>query len=767
MLRLRFLPLLLLGALAFGGEADEVGIQLPRSTDLTKLADLVAHEVGVSLQYPARALKGEVVLSINETVDADRLWELFNQVLASQNFTTVVVGDPPVFEVVQIAQAASRSGVLAAETLAGMRFKPGYVVQVHELAHMGADSAVQALGAVFGGREAQVKILDKERGQVVLAGVRSRLEDARRLLGFLDQPGKLPAIRRYVPERAAPNALQAAAKAAWTAMDRVGAVQRQVEIHLTPDQRQLLLIATADVVDDLEALVIELDESEPVERRSYRPEHYGVDDVAPLLEQLMAPRRGRRQGDLRIVRDSLTGTLIVDATAAQHERIAAVIQELDDAPEDARRQVRHFVVRNRPVDELVDILREMAQSGLLDARVPQSGPAVPPPPAAEGAEAGDAPPPSPPPGPATTPSRSGGSGEGQVRESLVIATDPSTSTIIAMGEPRLLAQLADLLRELDVRQPQVELEVIMVSLSKGQTRDLGVELFRAFQHRQTTFLLSSLFGLGGIDTAFPAWATATADSAATTTLTVPVGAGTITTDLTAPVPAPVPLIGSSPAGSGFNGAVINPGDFASVVRALETVTDGESLIRARIVVNNNAEASLNGVVQEPFSSINTGNTVATTSFGGTSDAGTEVGITPQIAAGDHVTLDYDISQSSFLGNSVVGADGQIVPPPKRSDTVSSTATIPDNYVIAIGGLSSETERWSESRLPVLGQIPWLGHLFKSTSKSENDTRFYVFIRANILRPHGFEDLKYLSRDRLDEAGLPDRVWPRLKARFIE
>jgi len=79
---------------------------------------------------------------------------------------------------------------------------------------------------------------------------------------------------------------------------------------------------------------------------------------------------------------------------------------------------------------------------------------------------------------------------------LVLTADEGTNTLIAIGESRMLAQLDDLIHKLDVRQPQVMLEVIIVSLSDSDTLDLGVELKKIEVSGSTIISLSSLFGLG-------------------------------------------------------------------------------------------------------------------------------------------------------------------------------------------------------------------------------------------------------------------------------
>ena len=70
----------------------------------------------------------------------------------------------------------------------------------------------------------------------------------------------------------------------------------------------------------------------------------------------------------------------------------------------------------------------------------------------------------------------GGCSAGSGVDTLTLTADEATNTLIAVGEPRVLAQLETLLPTLDVRQPQVMIEAVLVSLSDSQTRQRGVEL---------------------------------------------------------------------------------------------------------------------------------------------------------------------------------------------------------------------------------------------------------------------------------------------------
>jgi type II secretory pathway component GspD/PulD (secretin) len=724
----RLLSLLAVAMLACAGlRAGEAGqrlsITLPGSSELDKLADLTAQFAGVSIQYNPQKIRGSVRLDVRGQLTQAELWEVFNQVLVGQGFTTVVAGLPAVYQVVPITEAPGLSAVLSAEDSARLPYQPGYAAEVIELKHLGAEPTVKALAALFANQVCQVRTLGPEHDKLVIAAPQAWLREARQLLVRIDRPGIVPVVRMFRPQRTEPQGIQAAATAAWAAMNRISAQPRLAEVQVAPDGAQVVLIASGEDIDRLVELITGLDESEPVESRTYNPRFFSIDEVAGLLQRLLqAERKGAPDGGAAVVRDALTGSLIIRATVAQHRRIEEVMRTLEDSPATARRQVRSLVVKHRQAEEVAKLISSLRTSGSLAGGGAQA------PAGDSGATKAPAP------APAANPTAPAGGHLATVSRDndLVLAADPLTNRLIAMGDPRVLDQVQALVAQLDQRQPQVELEVVLVTLSSSQNLSLGVELVSMIQTNQVSGGIGSLFGLSQA-----------------------VGGQQAVRSFS----------GNGPTGLG--GIIMQPGDFAGVITALEKITDARSLIRSRIVANNNVKSTVDGVVQQPLTSNNASATVSTTSVTGTTDAGTQITITPQISVADYVTVTYAISQSTFLGDAVTTANGAVIPPPKRADTITSAATVPDGFVIGLGGLSNRTDSRGESRVPLLGRIPVLGMLFKQQSDTTSDSRFYVFIRANIMRHETFADLRRISERRSDEAQLRESGWPQLSPELMK
>ena len=317
----------------------------------------------------------------------------------------------------------------------------------------------------------------------------------------------------------------------------------------------------------------------------------------------------------------------------------------------------------------------------------------------------------------------GGASGGVSLPDLSINVDKGTNSIIAMAEPRMLTQIQKLIELIDLRQPQVMLEMTLVSLSEQDAMNLGIELEKVGLFDGASYQVSSLFGLTG---------------------------GTA---------------GNRTAGDsrGLTSAVLNPGDFSVVLRALQTISRGSTRSVPSILVSNNESARFDSTLQQPYVVSNTTSGAGTTtSFGGTQDAGTTIDVTPQIGQADQLLLKYSITLSSFVG--APPANG--LPPPRQQNSVGSKATIPDGFTVVVGGIELQNEGKNTSQVPGVGDVPILGELFKTRDKSTGRSRFYVFIRATVLRDQQLNDLKFLSGRAGNATGVGDG-FPEMRPRIVK
>jgi len=405
-----------------------------------------------------------------------------------------------------------------------------------------------------------------------------------------------------------------------------------------------------------------------------------------------------------------TNSILLADLRPNLDQVFQLLKFLDAAPgAKGSESFRVFSIRNRSATELAELLNHLAGTGYLSLAEPtpsgQSSSNAGPP-GIESLSVGQRPATQATPGGATV-LRTGGGG-------LVVSADEATNTLFATGDASLIDRLEGLITTLDVMPSQVMLEVLILNLSDSDVLDLGVEL-RGARYKGTIGTLTSLFGLD----------------------------------------VPDPTGGTLPSQTllGLTGVVLKPGEFSMLLNALQVLNKGRALNIPKVLVNSNQRANLASVLQTPFLSTNVANVIATTTFGGTQDAGTTINVRPQIAEGDHLVLEYSIVLSTFVGP----ASDPSLPPPRQQNNLNSTATIPDGYTVALGGLETNSQTQGSSRVPLVGELPLIGWLFRSESRTISHSRFYVFIRASILRGADFQHLKFISDIDLHHANV-DPYW---------
>ncbi len=665
--------------------------------ELSTLLNTCVHALDITLEYEPESVLGFVTIRSGPGLSTAELWALTNRHLTAQDLACVQSPGERGLSIVPLSEAANRARL---EEGGLEDAKAGYVRVLRTLRNADPSSVSDALRNVLVSQGSEVNAIPAT-SQVVVSGLAPQVAEALRVVDALDEAGGDVAVESVAVKHLSPTALATLAERVSTAQEKAGKAPAEGSLLANLNTQSVVIVAPPGEVDSWKALLEEFDRAESVVTGHYRPRRFSLGETAQLIEETVLADRGMEGAPVgKLVQDELTGTLIVTATWSQQEEIRGLLERLEATPAESRRALRSYPVKHRDVAELLDILRDLLdEGGLLDETE-------------EGDDGGGS---APVEGVSSPLANVGGSRVVSSADSggmgVTLTQDTGTNRIVAVGSPRVLDQLGELVAQLDLQSPQVLVEAMIVSLTEAQTLDLGVELQKAFRRDDLFFRLQSLFGLGS------------PDPSATSLAQVP--------------------------GTGFTSVVLDPGSFGGVIRALATVNDGRSLTIPKVLVNNNEQANLNSILQTPYTSTSLSTSTSITSFGGTLDAGTTIAVRPQITEGDMLLLDYSVALSAFVGES---ADAS-VPPPRQETSLSSVATVPDGYAVVIGGLEIETEGDSTSKLPLLGDIPLIGSLFRNESTSTSRSRFFVFLRCSVMRNKLFEDLKYVSRQDLDVAGI--------------
>ncbi|MCW5754948.1 MAG: hypothetical protein KIT24_09615 [Phycisphaeraceae bacterium] len=695
----------------------------------------------ITIEYDPATVKGAVTIRQSGGLSDIQLWEACNRQLAQRGLTTIIAPGAAAYSVVSLQAAAAsariepgirsrggldvRSQLQISEQVAmltrdhaapvhaqsadksparGLRadLPPGFISILYRPEHRTAADLAEPLRIMLGRSGGHIGVLG-DTGLLTISDLSARVDQMIGLIDIMDSARGRILTREYTSRHLAADRLVTLTRELARKREAAGGGKLVGDVHPSADDALVVVLAPEQEFNLWLSLLDIADRLEPVETRLHRSEGLASPDLAALIS------RGVKSDDrLNIRTDPLSGSLLVTATKSQHDAIESLLDRLEQSTTGSVLSMRSFVVRNRPAADVLGVLERMAAAGVLGWRTHEP-PHLSPPKGFTDERFPMAVDPPQPHGARSSPSAS-------------FLLDEGTSTIIAVATPRVLERIEELVRTLDVRQQQVALSVLLISLSESQTHDLGAELRGSLGIGGVDIKLSSLFGLSTVG-----------------------GEG-------------LPPLGASP---GFGGVVLSPGEFSAVIRALETVNRGRTLSMPTIVVSNAQQASVNSVLQQPYVSVNASDTVATTSFGGTQDAGTQVTLTPQISTGDHIILEYSITLSTFVGESA--APG--IPPPRQQNTLRSVVTIPAGFTIVVGGIELQNTSSGESRVPVLGNLPIIGELAKSQSRTGGRQRFYAFIRPTILRDVHFEDLKFVSDMVISQTGV-DSGWPELIPRMI-
>lgn len=704
------------------GTPRESGIALPGTIELPRLVDLAAERLRIAVTYDPATLKGQLTLRIGDSVSDDQLWRFMLDALASNSWTLVRRDSAgTLYSVVRLADAAGVAAINAGEQ--PPRSIAGFVTAIYRVRNAPSKSVTDAIKQLVSKPAGGVTALS-DNGLIAISDLSSRIPDLLKIAAEVDVPADPVVVEEFPLRVLTAGSAVTLVGQLITKQDAVVGQKTSGEIVPGPGGTSVFVVAPMRSIETWRSILRRVESGEAYQTVTYTPKKFSARDVAKLVEDAVHGVVSKTADDRwRLVVDELTGTLIITGTPAQHAQVASMMERLDSA-NGGPLPMRSYPVRNRPVKEMADTLSRLIEAGVLSAGAGEADrdsvraageqrttrePAAP---LLSNTTPTLVPPPS------VTTSYSQGQA---ARSPLRLTADEATNTLIAVGEPRLLSQLESLLKMLDVRQPQVMLEVMLVSLTDGDTLNLGVELDRVSGLGSATARLASLFGL----------------SSGTPGNRVPTNA------------------------AGFTGAVLDPGEFSVIVKALENVNKGRSLSRPKVLVANNQQATFSSVLQQPFVRTDLSTTSTTSSYGGSEDAGTTISVKPQIAQGDHLVLTYNVRLSSFVGTPTSAG----LPPPKQQNTVDSVATIPDGFTVVVGGLELSSESESADQIPWIGDIPLLGNLFKNQSHGKSHTRFFVFIQATVLRSSTFEDLKYLSQAPESLTGIGDGL-PEVKPQVI-
>jgi general secretion pathway protein D len=508
----------------------------------------------------------------------------------------------------------------------------------------------------------------------------------------------------------------------------------------------LVVVDYADNVARIRALVRQIDQ-EGSAVLTVDLAHAGARDVAAALTQLIAAGDGERTPASVVAVDSASA-VVLRGDPATLARLAEVARRLDARAGEGG-AIRVLWLDHADAALLVPVLERLVGGSGGEASAGSAAPvslggmggggvapggngmggAMMGNPAAGGADPG---------GGAANPSGGtmGSLGSGPIRldggrGTATITRYPGANAVIISAPADEQRRLADLVHALDLPQQQVLVEAIIVEVSDDVAQKLGVQML--IGGRDTPFAVTS-FSSGAANILDLAGGLYADRLDRTTTVingaTVTTSSSSATADLLRQNAAQAAL-GARGGIAGWATSLGGSGFFGTLIDAVRADSNSNVLSTPHIVTNNNVPASILFGKEIPVA---TGETLSNSLSGAfrtiqRQNVGIELDVTPQINAGAAVRLDLRQQVSSVAGP-VSSTNGELV---VNKREIRTTVTVGDGEIIALGGLLDDAERRTLEKVPLLGDVPLLGELFRSRSKSHVKTNLMVFIRPTILR----------------------------------
>src|SRR5690554_4064614 len=399
---------------------------------------------------------------------------------------------------------------------------------------------------------------------------------------------------------------------------------------------------------------------------------------------------------LKIVADERSNSVVISGEPRARDRVMALIEQLDqDLRSDGNTRV--YYLKYAKASELVEVLQGVSQS--LQAET--SGGAAAAAPATAGARR-------------TMVNRN--------NNAISISAHESSNSLVITAQPDLLANLEGVIRQLDIRRAQVHVEAIIVEIMEGDGVDFGLQWISE-DGGMVQYNNGRQASIGQV----AAGAYMAREREGTTTTQIDnAGNPLVTTQPNTPgdVSLLAEVLGQ------VNGMMIGvvKNDWGAILQAVTTDTNSNILATPSIMTLDNEEASF--LVGQNVPTI-TGSATGSNNENpfqtvDRQDVGIKLKVTPQINEGNAIQM--IIAQEV---SSISGATSVDITINKRE--LNTVVMAEDGETIVLGGLIDEDVQESVSKVPVLGDIPVLGHLFKSTSTSRQKRNLMVFLRARIVR----------------------------------
>jgi len=463
-------------------------------------------------------------------------------------------------------------------------------------------------------------------------------------------------------------------------------VPPQGHLAAYPQTNVLIVSDRAANIERLVKIIKRIDQPSSGEIEYIQLQHAAASDLVRVLTALQqqGSKRNPKANQPTLVADERTNSILIGGDRVERLQLRAIISHLD-TPTETTGDTHVLYLRYAKAKDLVPVLTGVGDTKKKSGRKGKATPAA-------------------------------------LNQPFDIQADESTNALVITAAPAVFRSLQAVVKQLDVRRAQVLVEAVIAEVASDRAAELGVQwLFDGSGGNNPVGAIN--FGGSGTSISSLAGAALTAGNPAA--IIGALGSGT--------------TIGAGR----FNSSTFN---FAALIRALEGDGSTNILSTPNLVTMDNEEAEI-FVGQElsiPTGSFtNTGSSTSSVTPFTTFErkqVGIRLKVKPQINEGDAIRLDINQQVDGIAAGSA--GQGDVV---TNARTIDTSVLVDDGAALVLGGLIEDRVVESEQKVPLLGDVPLLGALFRYKSVKKVKTNLMVFMRPTILRTK--EDSLALTRGK--------------------
>lgn len=473
------------------------------------------------------------------------------------------------------------------------------------------------------------------------------------------------------------------------------------------DSNTLIVTDYADNLDRLQQVIASLDIATADEPVLIPLKYVSAEEVAALVSRVFMPapaQAGAAAFDLlQVAVDNRSNSLIV---RGRDRNLISKVQNLAaslDVPTPAAGNVHVIYLKNAQAVEVAKTLRNILSTDTSALSQTAGGPSQTT-------------------GPQSPTAPAGKSSSSQELGPGMIQADSASNALIITAPEAIFANLKAVVEKLDVRRAQVLVEALIAEVSADKAAEFGIQWLGATSANKIAngTKIGGGFGNSSSSTNIGIVASAVATGGAS---------------------------GAVGIAKGFNLALFHSQSLGVLARALQTQTNANILSTPTLLTLDNEEAKITVGSNVPFQ---TGQFTLTGTTSGTAspfqtierkDVGLILKVKPQISQGGTVRLQISEEVSKLQQ----ATDPTLASTAKRS--LDSTVLVDDGQIVVLGGLIDDQVQEGEDRVPVLGDIPLLGNLFRYKTRDHTRTNLMIFLRPVIVR--NADDAAAVTNPRYD------------------